>query len=106
MRRTLFSLLLQKRRLCSWEAFCVHFAAAAGELTKETGRRRLVSASVARTTFERWASGDWCGRPGTEAAQVLERMFGYSVDVLFSPAAGAVDTELYDVPLLGFGAAR
>ncbi|WP_405735138.1 hypothetical protein OG607_42005 [Streptomyces sp. NBC_01537] len=90
MRRTLFSLLLQERRLYSWEAFCVHFAAAAGELVRETGRRRLASASVARTTFDRWASGDWYGRPRAEAAEILERMFGYSVDVLFSPAAGAV----------------
>ncbi|MFF4648208.1 hypothetical protein ACFY09_37280, partial [Streptomyces sp. NPDC001389] len=91
MRRTLFSLLLQERRPLGWEAFCVHFAAAAAELARETGNRRLAAVTVGRTTFDRWSSGTWYGRPRGEAAQILEHMFGHTVDVLFSPAGGAED---------------
>ncbi|GHE11951.1 hypothetical protein [Streptomyces alanosinicus] len=89
MRRTLFSLLLQERQLLRWEAFCVHFAASTRELAHESGNRRLASVTVGRTTFDRWSSGTWFGRPRGEAAQVLERMFGHTVDVLFSPADGS-----------------
>lgn len=83
MRPTLFSLLLKDRQLLGWEAFCVHFAATGRELAHETGLRRLAAAGVGRTTFARWSSGTWCGRPRGEAAQVLERMFGHTVEKLF-----------------------
>lgn len=89
MRRTLFSLLLKDRNLRGWEAFCVHFAAAGRQLARETGIRRLATASVSRTTFERWTSDTWSGRPRSESAQILERMFGHSVEELFSPAPDA-----------------
>ncbi|MFG3024087.1 hypothetical protein ACGFZQ_37150 [Streptomyces sp. NPDC048254] len=86
MRRTLFSLLLKKQNLTTWEVFCVPYTATGRELTRETGNRRLATVSLGRTTFDRWSSGRWYGRPRGEAAQILERMFGYPVDVLFSPA--------------------
>ncbi|MER7688142.1 hypothetical protein [Streptomyces sp. NPDC097610] len=87
MRGTLFSLLLKDRDLLGWEAFCVHFTAVGRELAHETGNRRLATAGVGRTTFERWSSGTWHGRPRGEAAQILERMLGHTVEELFSPAA-------------------
>ncbi|MEE1930685.1 hypothetical protein V1J52_21245 [Streptomyces sp. TRM 70351] len=86
MRRTLFSLLLKDRALLGWEVFCVHFAASGRELARETGNRRLATASVGRTTFDRWASGTWSGRPRGEAAQILERMLGHTVEELFNLA--------------------
>ncbi|MGD1220578.1 hypothetical protein AB9Q10_19360 [Streptomyces krungchingensis] len=86
MRRTLFSLLLKDRDLLGWEAFCVHFTAAGRELARETGNGRLATVSVGRTTFDRWSSGTWYGRPRGEAAQILERLLGHSVEELFSPA--------------------
>ncbi|MEV6581436.1 hypothetical protein AB0M92_25110 [Streptomyces sp. NPDC051582] len=89
MRRTLFSLLLKDRDLLGWEAFCIHFTATGRELAPEKGNRRLATASVGRTTFDRWASGTWYGRPRGEAAQILERMFGHTVEELFSPSPHA-----------------
>lgn len=89
MRRTLFSLLLKERDLLRWEVFCVRFAAAGRELASETGNRRLATASVGRTTFDRWSSGTWFGRPRGEAAQILQRMFGHTAAELFSPAPDA-----------------
>ncbi|MFD3662875.1 hypothetical protein ACFWVF_20130 [Streptomyces sp. NPDC058659] len=86
MRRTLFSLLLKDRGLLGWEAFCVHFAATGRELAQETGNHRLATASVGRTTFDRWSSGTWYGRPRDEAAQILDRLLGRTVEELFSPA--------------------
>ncbi|KFG71394.1 hypothetical protein [Streptomyces mutabilis] len=133
MRRTLFSLLLTDRDLLGWEAFCVHFAATGRDLARETGNRRLATASVGRTTFDRWSSGTWSGRPRGEAAQILERMLGHCVEELFNLAPVASEptaplqftceipivevvgdddgpaltrrrsADLYDVPLLGFG---
>ncbi|MFK0119333.1 hypothetical protein [Streptomyces sp. NPDC090994] len=89
MRRTLFSLLLKDRDLLGWEAFCVHFAATGRDLARETGNRRLATASVGRTTFDRWSSGTWSGRPRGEAAQILERMLGHTVEELFNLAPDA-----------------
>ncbi|MFF7098188.1 hypothetical protein ACFY9A_38275 [Streptomyces rubradiris] len=89
MRRTLFSLLLKERDLLRWEVFCVRFAAAGRELASETGNRRLATTSVGRTTFDRWSSGTWFGRPRGEAAQILQHMFGHTAAELFSPAPGA-----------------
>lgn len=86
MGRTLFSLLLKDRNLLGWEAFCVHFATTGRELARETGIHRLATASVGRTTFDRWTSGTWSGRPRSEAAQILEHMLGRTVEELFSPA--------------------
>ncbi|MFD1829790.1 hypothetical protein ACFSJS_08940 [Streptomyces desertarenae] len=91
MRRTLFSLLLKDRDLLRWEAFCIHFTAIGRELAHETGNRRLATASVGRTTFDRWSSGTWYGRPRGEAAQILERMLGHTVGELFSPAPDATE---------------
>jgi hypothetical protein len=92
MRRpTLFHVRLKERGWDSWEEFCVHFAASARELAKKTGRRRLVTASVGRTTFDRWASGTWYGRPRAEAAEILQHMLGDSVDDLFSPVRTPVE---------------
>lgn len=89
MSRTLFSLLLKDRNLLGWEAFCVHFAAIGRKLALETGIHRLATASVGRTTFDRWSSGTWTGRPRGEAAQILERMLGHTVEELFSLAPDA-----------------
>ncbi|GAA1237063.1 hypothetical protein [Streptomyces rhizosphaericus] len=86
MRRTLFSLLLKDRELLGWEAFCVHFTATGRKLADETGNRRLATAGMGRTTFDRWSSGTWYGRPRGEAAQILERMFERTIEELFSPA--------------------
>ncbi|WP_326812416.1 hypothetical protein OIE62_06975 [Streptomyces scopuliridis] len=86
MRRTLFSLLLKDRDRLGWEAFCVHFTAAGRELARETGNRRLATVGVGRTTFDKWSSGTWVGRPRSEAAQILEHMLGHTVEELFSPA--------------------
>ncbi|MYZ34313.1 MULTISPECIES: hypothetical protein [unclassified Streptomyces] len=86
MRRTLFSLLLKDRNLLGWEAFCVHFTAAGRDLARETGNRRLATASVGRTTFDRWSSGTWYGRPRGESAQILEHLLGQTIEELFSPA--------------------
>ncbi|MFF9458078.1 hypothetical protein [Streptomyces flaveolus] len=94
MRRTLFSLLLKKRNLTTWEAFCVPYTATGRELARETNNRRLATVSLGRTTFDRWSSGTWYGRPRGEAAQILERMFGHAVDVLFSPAPDASESPL------------
>ncbi|MQS17329.1 hypothetical protein F7Q99_35405 [Streptomyces kaniharaensis] len=92
MRRTLFSLLLKDRDLLGWEAFCVHFAATGRKLAQEAGNHRLATASVGRTTFDRWSSGTWYGRPRGEAAQILEHMLGHTVEELFSPAPGASES--------------
>ncbi|MYT82367.1 hypothetical protein YW3DRAFT_05751 [Streptomyces sp. MnatMP-M77] len=92
MRRTLFSLLLKEQGLTTWEAFAVCYEAAGREVAREKGDRRLTTASLGRTTFDRWSSGTWFGRPRGEAAEVLERMFGHQVDALFSPAPGAAET--------------
>ncbi|MGR8007527.1 hypothetical protein [Streptomyces hypolithicus] len=89
MPRTLFSLLLKDRDLLGWEAFCVHFTVTGRELARETGNQRLATAGVGRTTFDRWSSGTWYGRPRGEAAQILERLLGHTVEELFSPAPGA-----------------
>jgi hypothetical protein len=89
MRRTLFSLLLKERDLLGWEAFCVHFAATGRQLARETGVRRLATASVGRTTFDRWTSDTWSGRPRSESAQILERMLGRTIEELFGPAPDA-----------------
>ncbi|MYS33625.1 hypothetical protein K388_05966 [Streptomyces sp. KhCrAH-43] len=99
MRRTLFSLLLKDRDLLGWEAFCVHFAATGRDLALETGNRRLATASVGRTTFDRWSSGTWSGRPRGEAAQILERMLGHTIEELFSlaPEAGEPAAALESV---------
>ncbi|MGW2690137.1 hypothetical protein ACWC6I_44215 [Streptomyces sp. NPDC001414] len=86
MRRTLFRLLLKDRDLLGWEAFCVHFAKTGRELARETGNRRMATASVGRSTFDRWSSGTWSGRPRGEAAQILERMLGHTIEALFSLA--------------------
>jgi hypothetical protein len=94
MRRTLFSLLLKDRDLLSWEAFCIHFTATGRELARETGNRRLATVGVGRTTFDRWSSGTWHGRPRGEAAQILERMLGQTVGELFSPAPDVAATRL------------
>ena len=103
MRRTLFSLLLKEQNLTTWEAFCVPYTATGRDLARQTGNRRLATVSLGRTTFDRWSSGSWYGRPRGEAAQILERMFGHPVDILFSPApyasespvaAGAVATRI------------
>lgn len=96
MRRTLFSLLLKDRNLTIWEVFCVPFTATGRELARETGNRRLATVGLGRTTFDRWSSGTWYGRPRGEAAQILECMFGYPVAVLFSPAS---DTSQSAVPV-------
>ncbi|MBC7267677.1 hypothetical protein ACF09G_31340 [Streptomyces albogriseolus] len=85
-RPTLFHVELKRRGWDDWEEFCIHFSAAARTLADLTGRRRLATASVGRTTFDRWAKPDYGGRPRKEAAQILEHIFGYSVDELFSPA--------------------
>lgn len=92
MRRTLFSLLLKDRGLLRWEVFCVAFSAAGRELARETGNRRFATASVGRSTFDRWSSGAWYGRPRGEAAPVLERLFGHTVEELFSPAFDGSET--------------
>ncbi|MFK4120018.1 hypothetical protein [Streptomyces longwoodensis] len=99
MSRTLFSVLLKDRDLLGWEAFCVYFAATGRELARETGNRRLATASVGRTTFDRWSSGTWRGRPRGEAAQILERMLGHTVEELFSlaPEAGELTPALKSV---------
>ncbi|MFD7853358.1 hypothetical protein ACFV6B_03550 [Streptomyces microflavus] len=92
MRRTLFSLLLKEQKLTTWEAFAVRYEAAGRDAAREKGDRRLATASLGRTTFDRWSSGTWFGRPRGEAAELLERMLGHPVDVLFSPAPGATET--------------
>lgn len=85
-RPTLFHVELKRRGWDDWEEFCLHFRAGARTLADETGQRRLATAGVGRTTFDRWAKPDYGGRPRAEATQVLEHIFGYSVDELFSPA--------------------
>ncbi|MEU1528006.1 hypothetical protein [Streptomyces fagopyri] len=94
MRRTLFSLLLKKQNLTTWEVFCVPYTATGRELARETGNRRLATVSLGRTTFDRWSSGSWYGRPRGGAAQILERMFGHPVEVLFSPAPDASESPV------------
>ncbi|MCX4624549.1 hypothetical protein [Streptomyces albogriseolus] len=85
-RPTLFHVELKRRGWDSWEEFCIHFTAGGRALAELTGQRRLATASVGRTTFERWAQPTYCGRPRSEAAQILEHIFGHSTDELFSPA--------------------
>ncbi|WP_446040134.1 hypothetical protein [Streptomyces sp. SID1121] len=94
MRRTLFSLLLKKQKLITWEAFCVPYTATGRKLALETGNRRLATVGLGRTTFDRWSSGSWYGRPRGEAAQILERMFTQPVEVLFSPAPDASESPV------------
>jgi hypothetical protein len=89
MSPTLFSLLLKEQNLTTWEVFCVPYTATGRRLAEETNNRRLATVGLGRTTFDRWSSGTWFGRPRDEAAQILERMFGHPVDVLFAPAPGA-----------------
>ncbi|MEU8779083.1 hypothetical protein [Streptomyces sp. NPDC048606] len=85
MSPTLFSLLLKEQNLTTWEGFCVPYTATGRLLAQETNNRRLATVGLGRTTFDRWSSGTWCGRPRGEAAQILERMFGRPADVLFAP---------------------
>ncbi|MFM9540086.1 hypothetical protein [Streptomyces turgidiscabies] len=85
-RPTLFHVELKRRGWDDWEEFCVHFTVGARTLADRTGQRRLATASVGRTSFDRWAKPTYSGRPRAEAAQVLEHIFGYSVEELFSPA--------------------
>ncbi|WP_327191113.1 transcriptional regulator, XRE family protein [Streptomyces xinghaiensis] len=92
-RPTLFRVLVQERRWDSWAAFCPRFEQAARLLAKETDSPRLAAATVGRRTFDRWVSGDWRGRPRSEAAQVLEQLFGFPCADLFSPAPDVLDAK-------------
>ncbi len=85
-RPTLFHNELKRRGWDNWEEFAVHYVAGARTLAQQTGQRRLATATVGRTSFERWAMPNYNGRPRAEATQVLQYLFGRSIEELFSPA--------------------
>ena len=88
MRRTLFSLLLRERKLLGWEAFCVHFAATGRELARETGIHRLATASVGRTTFDRYELAAILDLYGRKVALGVWR--DYAIDLLRDKAVFSV----------------
>ncbi|MFF7644109.1 hypothetical protein [Streptomyces canus] len=90
-RPTLFHVELKRRGWNNWEEFSVHYVDGGRTLAKQTGQRRLATARVGRTSFERWAKPDYSGRPRAEATQILEHLFGCSIDELFSPALTAAE---------------
>ncbi|MEU1151499.1 transcriptional regulator, XRE family protein [Streptomyces sp. NPDC005918] len=85
-RPTLFRFLLMERRWDRWNAFCLQFEKAARSLAKEINAPRLASVTVSRKSFDRWAKGDWYGRPWPDTALILEHLFEVPCADLFRPA--------------------
>ncbi|MER5991507.1 transcriptional regulator, XRE family protein [Streptomyces viridosporus] len=92
-RPTLFRILLMERRWDRWSAFCLQFERAARSLADETGLPRLAKVTVSRKSFDRWAKGDWYGRPWPDTALILEHLFGHPCADLFSPAPDVVRAQ-------------
>ncbi|GHB28825.1 hypothetical protein GCM10010306_021500 [Streptomyces umbrinus] len=85
-RPTLFRLRLQELHWDDPYVFSHHYEATARDLGRELNSRAVETSTVPRSTFNRWASGTWCGTPQRDARLVLERLLGYRCEQLFSPA--------------------
>jgi len=92
-RPALFRVLLEERGWDNWATFCPHFEQTARGLAQETDTPRLANVTVARKTFDRWASGTWYGRPWPATARILERLLGFPVADLFAPAPNVLNAR-------------
>lgn len=81
---TLLRYLLDQREWRDHDAFMPHFKQAARELADFEEKPSLATLAPAKTTFEAWYYGK--RQPQREARRVLVRLFGYSIEQLWSEA--------------------
>ncbi len=84
---TLLRTLITAKHWQRYETFAVQFERAAGQLAEEDGEPDLAKVSVSVRQFERWYGGKVRTSPHPDSCRILERMFGYPVQQLLSPAS-------------------
>ncbi|MFD7407988.1 GNAT family N-acetyltransferase [Streptomyces sp. NPDC059866] len=95
--RTLLRYLLDQREWRDHDAFLPYFKQAARELADFEGKPSLATLAPAKATFEAWYYGK--RQPQRDARRVLVRMFGYSIEQLWSEVLEG--TTPAPVPLFG-----
>ncbi|MEK8170933.1 hypothetical protein NKH77_19300 [Streptomyces sp. M19] len=80
--RTLLRYLLDEREWRDHDAFLSHFKQAACEQAEFEGKPSLGTLAPAKATFEAWYYGK--RQPQRDARRVLIRMFGYSIEQLWT----------------------
>lgn len=95
--RTLLRYLLDQREWRDHDAFLPYFRQAACELADFEGKPSLATLAPAKATFEAWYYGK--RQPQRDARRVLVRMFGYSIEQLWSEVPEGTTPDL--VPLFG-----
>jgi hypothetical protein len=86
---TLLRVLVTRRHVQRYETFVSRFTQAARVLAERERDPRLASLTIGRRQYERWLSGNMVRRPHPDSCRVLEHMFSYTVDELFSPVDDA-----------------
>ncbi|MGD1220575.1 hypothetical protein AB9Q10_19345 [Streptomyces krungchingensis] len=84
MRRAIrFPQVVEAHHMRIFETFTVHFERAAREVAQLDGNASLASVYVARSTWDRYMSGDIKGLPRPATCRVLEHLFGEPAEQLF-----------------------
>jgi tetratricopeptide (TPR) repeat protein len=83
-RSTLLRTLLVRRHWQKYETFLTQYTHAANELAERDHDPRLRGLSIAKRQFERWLAGTVMTTPYPDHCRVLEYLFGYSVEELFT----------------------
>jgi tetratricopeptide (TPR) repeat protein len=83
-RPTLLRVLVARRHWQKYETFVTQYVHAAGELAARDHDSRLRGLSIAKRQFERWLAGTVKTVPYPDHCRVLEYLFGYPVEELFS----------------------
>lgn len=90
--RTLLRYLLDQQELRDHEAFLPHFKRAARELAEFEENPSLLKLLPAKATFEAWYYGT--RQPQRESRRVLIRLFGFSIDQLWSEVPDGTEPDL------------
>jgi transcriptional regulator with XRE-family HTH domain len=90
---TLLRALIAQRHWQNFRTFEAQFRRAARELADREGEPGLAKLTVSSRQWERWYAGGVKTEPYPDACRVLEHLFGYPVQRLLAPAAGALGDD-------------
>jgi hypothetical protein len=93
---TLFRTLVAQRHWQKYDTFATQFTRAADELAATDHDPRLAGLTIARRQLARWLAGAVKTKPYPDHCRVLEHLFGYPVEALFSPAYQASSEAAWD----------